>query len=260
MNNKKLKIIITLIFIVFTLMSCSTQNDEKLSFSSLIEDNGDTNTSAPVDSIQPEPQPTKNIAPVASGQAKHNSSDSNATTSNIDKQIDIKAIPTLNGTVCVFITNNSSTVIDELAVQINYKDASGTIIDLAEDGHDMILPNYTVVSELDAPEKYTDFEVEYNAEVGVHPSYKNHSEECEVVAQEGSDGIIIQITNNSGNEIREIEYIVVFYKGDNIIDASFAQDVYDVKAGETVTEKVSTYSVEDFDRFEVYLNQAHTFE
>ena len=55
-----------------------------------------------------------------------------------------------------------------------------------------------------------------------------------------------------------MEYIVVFYKGDDISDISYANDVYDVKPGEEVTEKVSTRGVE-YDKYEVYLNQAHTF-
>ena len=38
----------------------------------------------------------------------------------------------------------------------------------------------------------------------------------------------------------------------------YPQDIMDVQSGETVTEKINTYG-EEYDRFEIYLNQAHTF-
>ena len=59
-------------------------------------------------------------------------------------------------------------------------------------------------------------------------------------------------------DIDEIEYIAVLYQGDEIVTVEYSQDIYEVSAGETVTEKIDTYS-EEYDSFEIYLNQAHTF-
>jgi hypothetical protein len=67
-----------------------------------------------------------------------------------------------------------------------------------------------------------------------------------------------QITNNSDVCIDEIEYVVVYYQGDEIASVSFAQDVYHVDPGKTVTEEVSPWGIE-YDKYEIYLNQAHTF-
>lgn len=170
----------------------------------------------------------------------------------------VKAVPTLSGKLCVFITNNSDTVIDELEVQANYKDASGSIIDTDRDGHDMILPGYTVVSDLDAPDQYEDVVVSKDIGLDENPSYENHSEDVKVSSNEGNDCIIVQIQNNSDVSIDEMEYIVVFYKGDDVSDMSYANDVYDVDPGKEITEKVSTHGIE-YDKYEVYLNQAHTF-
>ncbi len=74
----------------------------------------------------------------------------------------------------------------------------------------------------------------------------------------GNNVVIIQITNNSNVEIEEFEYIVVFYKGNDISSVSFPKDAYDISPKKTITEKVETYGL-DFERFEVYVNQAHTF-
>lgn len=184
-------------------------------------------------------------------------------TENVDVEavrdkVDIKAVPTLDGDVCAFITNNSDVVIDELEVQVNYLGSNGQIIDLDTDGHDVILPGHTVVSCLSAPDDYASFDTEFEIELGVHPDYENHSEQVEVSSNEGDDCIIVQIKNNSDVMIDEIEYVVVLYNGDKVVSVSYANDVMDVAAGKTVTEKVDTFR-EQFDRFEVYLNQAHTF-
>lgn len=172
--------------------------------------------------------------------------------------VTIKAIPTLSGKLCVFITNNSKTVIDELEVRADYKDASGSVIDTESDGHDMILPGYTVISNLDAPDQYEDVSVSKDIELGVNPSYENHSEDIKISSNKGDDCIIVQLQNNSSVSIEEIEYIIVFYKGDDVSDTSYANDVYDIGPDEEIAEKVSTFGIE-YDNYEIYLNQAHTF-
>lgn len=174
------------------------------------------------------------------------------------QQVAINAVPTLKGDVCVFIQNNSDTVIDELDAQILYKDESGNTIDVASDGHDMILPGSTVVSRMEAPDSYNKIETAASIELGVNRGYENHAADVDVNANKGDSGLIIEIKNNSDVDIDEIEYIAVFYQGDDIAKVGFSSDVRDVKAGATVIEKESTYDLE-YDRFEVYLNQAHTF-
>ena len=177
---------------------------------------------------------------------------------SILEKISVVAKPTLDDTFCVFITNGSESIIDELDIQIHYKDTQGTIIDMDEDGHDMVLPGYTVVSRMDAPDSYDDFDTDVSIEIGVNPRYENHSKQVSISANQGDDCVIVQITNNSDVDIEEIEYVVVLYKGNDIVEVCYPQDICDVGAGKTVVEKESTYRA-DYDRFEVYLNQAHTF-
>lgn len=176
----------------------------------------------------------------------------------VKAQLEITPQKTLDGEICLFITNNSNATIDELGVQINYKDGSGNTIDTEKDGHDMVLPGSTVVSKLSAPEEYADFEVTSDIELNCHPSYQNHADKIFISSNMGEDCVIIEITNNDNVSIDEIEYVVVYYKGDDIAHVDYPQDIYDVEAGKKVTEKASPYDV-DYDGYEVYLNQAHTF-
>ncbi len=179
---------------------------------------------------------------------------------DVSSKIDIRSIPTIdNECICVFITNNSDVVIDELDVQTNFKDSNGVTIDLDTDGHDMILPGYTVVSRMECPNEYASFETTHSIELGVNPRYKNHSENCSVETNIGNDCVIINLTNNGEVLIEEVEYNVIFYKGENIVEVCFSEDIRDLGVGETRTLKQDApYGVE-FDRAEIYLNQAHTF-
>jgi len=172
-------------------------------------------------------------------------------------QVDVRSEVTSKGEVCVFITNNSDTVIDELDISAVFYDESGTMVDMDDDGHDMILPGYTVVSTLSTYSEYSTYETSVDIELGCNPNYENHSEEVDMEYNAGDGCAMVQITNNSDVTIEEIEIIAVFYKDGAIADVSYPEDIYDVEAGDTVTEKLTTRA--DFDDVEVYLNQAHTF-
>ncbi len=190
-------------------------------------------------------------------------------TEEVSKQLEITSKPTQDGQVAVFITNNSQTIIDELEVKINYLDSNNMVIDQDTDGHDMVLPGYTVVSKMDVPSvEFADAQIEYNIELNAHRNYVNHSEDVVISSNPGDGCVMVQITNNSDVNIDEIEIDVVLFKGEDVVTITYPQDIYDLGAGQSTTEKVDVYSVKtfsnlvygtDYDRIEVYLNQAHTF-
>lgn len=184
--------------------------------------------------------------------------ESNDTADVVRDQVEIKAIPTLDGLMCVFITNNSKTIIDELGVQINYLDENGTIINLEKDGFDMVLPGSTVVARMDTPEVYSNFEIVKSVELDIYSDYQNHAENVILNSNQGDECIIVEITNNSDITLDEVEYIAVLYMDDQIVTVEYPKDIYDVASGQTVTEKIDTSDTE-YNHFEIYLNQAHTF-
>ena len=173
-------------------------------------------------------------------------------------QVQVEAVQTLDGLMCLFATNNSQSTIDELDVQINYKDENGSTIDMDDDGFDMVLPGSTVVARMESPESFSDYEIEASVELGSNPTYENHANDIEIKSNQGDQCIIVEITNNSDVDIDEIEYIAVLYQGDKIATVEYPEDVMNVSSGDTVTEKIETFN-EEYDHFEIYLNQAHTF-
>ena len=70
--------------------------------------------------------------------------------------------------------------------------------------------------------------VQTKERVGVHPNYKNHSQEVHLEAHDSSDNIIVEITNNSDGSIDELEYVVVCYQGNQIVSVSFVRSVTEV--------------------------------
>lgn len=172
--------------------------------------------------------------------------------------ISAKAYPTDDGLYCVFITNNSDEVVDDISATIYYMNEDSQVVDMDEDWQDVVLPGYTVVSRIDQAEDYSSAKLELKCEYGIHPDYENHSEGVSLSANEGEDCIIVQIQNNTDIVIEEIEYAVVYYRDRKVASVGYPKDVYDVTAGDMAIEKEYLPSVE-FDGFEIFLNQAHTF-
>lgn len=179
------------------------------------------------------------------------------TEENIISKINIKDEKTANGDIVVFLTNNNSFVIPDLDIQVVfYKD--GNIVETDEDGHDVLVPQNTVVSKMDAPSEYDDYDISLAVDWDTGKNYRNWIYNLEFQSNTGEDNIIIQFENIGDVNIEELEYIVVFYKGDEIVDTSYPEDVIDFAAGKKIIENVGTYDI-DFDGYEIYINQAHTF-
>ncbi len=177
---------------------------------------------------------------------------------SIEKNISVKTEIAEDGLIAVFITNNNKVTVSEIELEVLFYDSDKKVVDLGEDGHDVVLPGYTVVSRIEPPEDgYATLDTKITAEVDEDSSYENHSEEVDLKYNFGSDNVIIQMTNNSDVTIEELEYIVLLYKGDKLVTIDYEEDVYDLKPGKTATEKCLVY--DDCDTAKVYLNQAHTF-
>lgn len=168
------------------------------------------------------------------------------------------AYKTADNKYCVFIKNTSDHKIGEIDVTIYYYDERGNIIDYQKDGHDAVLPGYTVVSGIKIPKGYASASLELEVAAEDHPAYQNHSQYVDISANEGIDAIIVQITNNSDTiTIREIEYDFVYFVGDKIASIGNPKDVYDTKPNGKAIEK--EFPPKAYDDYMVFLNQAHTF-
>lgn len=175
--------------------------------------------------------------------------------------IDVQLKKAKNGEYVAFITNNNCFVIPELEIEITFY-LKGNLVDTAQDGHDVILPNYTVVSSFGTYEDYDD--VKYNISVEWGNDYINHSENVGIEYNlNSSKDVLVSISNNGSVDIREIEIIAVFYDQNNeLLGVSSSCNIYDVGAEKTENKKLTLIGYElkpEIDHAEVYMNQAHTF-
>ena len=248
-----------------TVVESSVENTVENTVESIENKNGETNMASGEATVENSVEKTEdsNFSTGAAAVDMTELQDDKETADEISAQIDIEAKTTQDGCVAVFITNNSHTIIDDMEVQVNFKDASGNTIDVDTDGHDVLLPGRTVVSRMEAPDSgFESAEVQYQISIDEYYHYENHAEDVAVSTNAGNDCIIVEITNNSDVTIDEVEYDVVLFKGDDVVTIFYPEDLYDVLPGSTRTEKEDTYNWvygEDYDRIEVYLNQAHTF-
>lgn len=176
---------------------------------------------------------------------------------NILKNIGIVGEKSKDGKVVVFVTNNNEYVIPDMELQVLFKKGE-KIVDTGEDGHDVLVPGNTVVSSLDAPEDYDNFEISASVDWEYGAEYRNWIYNLNIESNIGEDGVVIQFENAGEIDIEELEYIVVYYKNGKIVQTSYEEDVYDFKSGKKIVEKSDTYGTK-FDEYEVYINQAHTF-
>jgi hypothetical protein len=190
--------------------------------------------------------------------------ESNLNLDELEKNITVKAVATESGQVCALITNNNKVRVDEMKVAVVFYDINNKPVGTDSDGHDLVLPNATVVSEFDLPNEYDHLETTITVEDEHYSSYENHSEKIEISQNIIDGGVIAQVKNNDTVTIDEIEIIAVFYRGDTIVGVSHSEDIDDLRSGKTETVELNCYSKTSlndisFDKAEIYLNQAHTF-
>lgn len=190
--------------------------------------------------------------------------ESSSSLDEMENNVIVKAVATESGQVCALITNNNKVRVDEMKVEVVFYDSDNKPVGTDSDGHDVVLPGATVVSEFDLPDKYDHFEANITVEDEHYSSYENHSDKIEISQNIIDGGVIAQVTNNDTVKIDEIEIIAVFYRGDTIVGVSHSEDISDLRSGKTETIELKCYSQKSlknilFDKAEIFINQAHTF-
>ena len=185
--------------------------------------------------------------------------DTNISEDEVKKKIAMKAEKTLDGEIIVFVKNNSNSIIDDIELKCYFKDSSDNIIDIEKDGHDMVIPGSTVVSNIKTYDSYNKYVCEIDSiELGRYSKYKNHAKKIDVKTSKANGKLIIEIKNNDDVEIDEIELAYVFYKDGKLI-GSKEYEIRHLDASKTDIGKLDLYEIDTYDKYEMYINQAHTF-
>lgn len=160
----------------------------------------------------------------------------------------------------IALTNVSNQIIPELNVQIVFYDEKGDVIGTCNDGHDVILPGSTVVTEkqLYDRERSDYASVEVILKAMNDNSYENHTENLAIKESVTKSGVFLQITNNDKVSIDEVEIAVVYYKNGIPVGAD-TKEIYNLNSGDTYTLDYYGYKTFGADAHRYFVNQAHTF-
>lgn len=175
---------------------------------------------------------------------------------DIANKISVTTAKTQNGKICAFITNNSNVIVGEVKIQAIFKDSSGTMVDTDSKSIVLLAAGATVVVALNAPDTYSSFDIEKTVDIDENSYYTCCYDKCSITGNKGEDCVMVQFTNNGDTEIACADYIVLFYKGSDIVYTS-NESLYHIAAGKTEVDKVSTYRRE-YDNFEIYLQTAYS--
>lgn len=235
---KNIKYVFIMILCMTLLVGCSKEEESK-------QNESNPNKTEPDVDIKTDGEKYQSTMPAAEA--------------DIIANLDIKFEKAKNGDYVMFITNNNTFVIPDIEISVNFYE-NDSLVDNDKDGHDAILPGYTVVSFFESYESFD--KADYDISVEWSNSYENHSDNVKIDYNlNSSNDCLVTVKNNSDVEIDEIEIIAVFYDKDgNLLGTSYSQDITDVGVGKSETEKLYLRNRgSGIDKVDIYINQAHTF-
>lgn len=187
-------------------------------------------------------------------------SSSNSKSSSEKLSVTTSAEVAKSGDLIVYITNDEKTTVD-VDVEVEFYDADGKIVGTDEFYLNGIKSGTTTASEAyNSTDDWESYKVYADAEETIYTSYLSEVSETH---NDNKEEIIVQVSNDSEDEINTISASVVFYKGDEVVGISEDSD-FDIKSGRTANLTFyypydKNYDDLDFDTYKVYINEAYTY-
>lgn len=200
----------------------------------------------------------------ASGEILKDTLDENV----LSKNISYETFTTKLDELVVVLTNNNSVSISDLSVDVTFFDKNNNMLTTTEDGHDAILPNAKVASIFTPEDENHDALIYDRLEIVLEvdnssPPYQNISNDIEIKHNATENGVVARFTNNSTIVCEELEVVVIFFSKDVVVGADEEQETNIDPSKFTTMEFTSPYvdhNYVSFDRYEVFINQAHNFD
>lgn len=154
--------------------------------------------------------------------------------------------------IAIVIKNNSKfTVVP--SIQLKLLDASGKTVGVKNDSENAFGSGCEMVFIFSNEEEFSDYE--YTISVSEEKYYKDVVSSLEVKTTTTDSKAIIEITNNGKIAAQFVEYSILYFRGDEVVDYGWGYCVdndSEIKAGQTQFDEDTTYGV-IFDSVKVYL-------
>jgi hypothetical protein len=161
----------------------------------------------------------------------------------LKKSIDIKLYPTKNNEIIAKV-NNSNSVPVSVVIEVYFYDKSDILIDRGTCYALQIAPNHVVYEEVFlVPEKYDHYYYTYTTNTTFSNNYEFESIDIKTEKQEKE--LIIYLTNNSEEKIKNIKGVVLYFLNDEIV---YFDSIYESKLEPGETAEEISYNPFRFDR------------
>lgn len=190
-----------------------------------------------------------------------NSSSTGTVKENYEKKIVTSGAITADGELVVFAKNNSSVALD-MEIEVEFYDSSNVIVGSEEEYIVSVGANAEVaIKTYDAPDSFDSYKIYVDAEKA---DDINYFDKIELTHNNNGDEILVQVKNNSNDEIETISVTVVYYLGDKVVGADSDSD-YDIKPGRSANCTLyypydKRYKDVNFDNYKVFVNEAYSDE
>ena len=190
-----------------------------------------------------------------------NVSDKKYSSAELEKNITSNAVLAKDGTLVVFITNKNNVPVD-VELEVEFYDANGNILGIEGDYLDAVGSHTDIVfgiRDFTMPNNWDNYKLFVDVE---QSDYTNYNDKVSVT-HNTNDDVIVQVTNNTEEEIDEINVAVVFYSGDTVV--GYRDDLeYHTKPGRSAnfefTRPYDSHNNDlNYDSYKVYVNSASNY-
>ncbi len=186
---------------------------------------------------------------------------------DLSKHIEVKDAKLKNDKIALFIKNNNSKDI-RVEIEVEFYDESDKLVD-TELAYLPILGKNTETVEIVSTGllksiEYDHYKVKIKKVDFAMDMYTTYQDKVELTTNDTGKQIMIQAKNTSSETINSAVVLVLFYKGDTIVETQSGY-ISDCGPGETANLKIiypmdySTFENVEFDNFEAIVQSAYAY-
>ena len=182
------------------------------------------------------------------------------TSKELEKNIVSSGAVTAKGKLVVFATNNNSVPVD-MSIEVEFYDANGVIVGSDDDDLQAVGAGAEVAVEMwSTPNAFDNYKIYVDVEQTNNTSYHD---KVEVTHNDNGKDIIVQVKNNSEDEISYVSVSVVYYQGETVVGID--DDLNSgVKPGRAANFTLSyptnkNYDKVRYDTYKVFVNEAYSY-
>ncbi len=167
---------------------------------------------------------------------------------------------TQEGKLVVLVKNNNNVAVD-LDIEVEFYDADGLIAGSDSDSLMAVGANAEVAVEMySTPESFDNYKIYVDVTATEQISY---FDKVELVHNNNGEEIVVQVKNNSQDEIDYIEVGIVYYQGDKVVGYDYDNEI-DIKPERSANFSLyyphdDDYDDVNFDTYKVFINEAYSY-